>query len=350
MNLSQKSKILLERYLLAIERKLPIQGRKELHQELEANLMDTLEDTFDSQESITVDQLESALRQFGSPRSVARSYRPSQSLIGPQHNAMCNFIVSFVVPIILAIVLFSTLLSFVISGGENPFWEFWKLIGVLWNVGVGIIGTTAIIFMILTRFFPEVNEEINLEFLNNEKNDWNINDLPEPVRLEDKIQIWEPIAGIVFYTLLLVVFAFLFDQLIGFWWCANEEWRMVPLFTEAFKAFLPMMIIGIGLNINLNGIQLHQGKQSLFTRWFEVLINGYEITIIGMMLNAGPLIEINQTLALARGFPVDGIEAISMVFQNNHFHYFLIFLIVVISINLINKAIKAGKLTAEHVK
>ena len=350
MKLSQKSQVLLERYLLAIERKLPIQGRKELHQEIEANLMDTLEDTLNLQEAITIDQLESALRQFGSPKSVARSYRPSQTLIGPQHNAIFNFIVSFVVPIVLVVVFFSTLLSFVISGGENPFWEFWKLIGVLWNVGVGIIGTTAIVFMVLTRFFPEVNEEINLDFLDNEKNDWDINDLPELVQLEDKIQIWEPIAGIVFHTLLLVVFAFLFDQLIGFWWNTEEEWRMVPLFTEAFKAFLPMMAIGMGLNIVLNGIQLHQGKQSLFTRWFEVLINGYEISIIGMMLNAGTLMEINQPLALERGFPLDSIEDISLVFQNNHFHYFLIFLIVVITIDLVKNVIKAGKLTAEQVK
>ena len=350
MNLSQKSKVLLTRYLLAIERKLPVQGRKELHQEIEANLMDTLEDSLDSQEVITVDQLESALRQFGSPKSVARSYRPSQSLIGPQHNAIFNFIVSSVVPVVLAVVFFSTLLSFVIGGAENPFQEFWKLIGNLWDVGVGIIGTTAIVFMILTRFFPEVNEEINLDFLDNEKIDWDINDLPELVRLEDKIQIWEPIAGIVFQTLLLVVIAFLFDQLIGFWWLAEEEWRMVPLFTEAFKAFLPMMAVGIGLNIILNGIQLYQRKQSLLTRWFEVLINGYEISIICMMLNAGTLMEVNQSLALERGFPLDSIEDISMLFQNNHFHYFLIFLIVVISIDLITKAIKAGKLTAEHVK
>lgn len=350
MNLSQKSKTLLERYLLAIERKLPIQGRKELHQEIEANLMDTLEDTLDSQEAITVDQLESALRQFGSPKSVARSYRPSHPLIGLQHNAIFNFVVSIIVPIVLAVVFFCDLLSIVISGGENPFREFWILIGDLWEIAADIIGTTAIILMILTRFFPEVNEEINLDFLNNEKNDWDINDLPELVKLEDKIQIWEPIAGIVFHTLLLVVFAFPFDQLIGFWWFADEEWQMVPLFTEAFKAFLPMMAVGIGLNIILNGIQLHQRKQSLLTRWFEVLINGYEISIIGMMLNAGTLMEVNQSLALERGFPLDSIEDISLVFQNNHFHYFLIFLIVVISIDLITKAIKAVKLTVEHVK
>ena len=182
MKLSEKSQILLERYLLAVERRLPLQGRKDMIAEIEANFLDKLEDTFSPEDVLTDSQLEAELRKFGSPKSVAASYRLTDNLIGPQHNAIFNLIVTLVVPIVVAVVFFSGLLSFVVSGGETPFWSFWGLIGTMWQTAVGIIGTAAIIFMVLTRFYPHVNEKINLEFMDDQKNEWKVSELPEPVK------------------------------------------------------------------------------------------------------------------------------------------------------------------------
>ena len=122
---------------------------------------------------------------------------------------------------------------------------------------------------------------------------------------------------------------------------------MVSVFTDAIKAFIPMICIKIGLDIVLYGIQLYQHRHSLLSRWFEVLIKGFEITIVGLMLNAGTLITFNGSIAIENGLPLEGVEGLNKLFQYNGLHWFLVFLVVVLGIDLVKKTVQAVRKTVE---
>jgi hypothetical protein len=338
MKLSEKSQNLLERYLLAVERRLPLQGRKDMVAEIRANLMDTLEDHFAPEEVLTEDRLEEELRKMGSPRSVAAAYFSSDALIGPQHNSIFRTIVVYLTPIVVAVVFFAGLLSFALSGGKSPFWSVSELFGNAWQVAVSIIGTAAIVFMILTRFFPKVNQTKVLEFLDEEQKNWKVSELPELVAENDKVHLWEPTVGIIFGFFGLAFWIFLFNNLAGFWWLVDDQWHMVPIFTEAFKAFIPWFIVNTSLNILLNAWFVYKAQRDTWARIFEMIIKVSEIALVATMLNAGTLLKFDATLAQANGFPAEGIEGIQTLFQFDFVRWTLIFLLVVMSIDLLKNA------------
>ncbi len=343
MKLSEKSQILVERYLLAVERRLPLQGRKDMIAEIRSNLMDTLEDQYPADTVLSEEKIEEELRKLGSPKAVASAYFTSDALIAPQYNTIFRLVVTRLAPIVVAAVLFAGLLSFALSGGESPFWNVWELIGTGWNVAVGIIGTFAIILMVLTRFFPHLTPSKEVDFLEDEGKNWKVSELPELVVEQDKVHFWELVAGISFGVLALVFWLFLFDELAGIWWLVNDKWYMVPIFTDAFKAFIPWIAVNTGLDLLVNVIMMSQGRRGILARLLEIGIKVSEITLVANMLNAGALVKFDSSLALAKGFPPEGIHGLQILFQYNFVHWFLIFLVVVFSIDLIKKIVELAK-------
>lgn len=340
MKLSEKSQVLLERYLLAVERRLPWQGRKDMVAEIRANLMDKLEDHYAPEEILTEDRLEEELRKMGSPSSVASSYFGSDALIGPQHNLAFRMIVQYVVPIVAGAMVIAGIVSFVVSGGKSPFWSIWELLGNIWQTSVGIIGTAAIILMILTRFFPQVNNETKaLEILEEKRKNWAVSDLPELVAERDKVRLWEPTLGALFGFLGLVFWIFFFDKWAGLWWLVDEQWYMVPVFTEAFRSFIPWIAVNVGLNILLNMWLIYKAHYDVIARIFGMVIKVSEIALVSAMLKAGKLLAFDVNKAKAAGFPAEGIEGLQTLFQFDFVRWFLIFLLVVMSIDLIKNAV-----------
>ncbi len=337
MRLSEKSQTLLERYLLAVERRLPWQGRKDITAEIRANLMDTLEDRYPPEAVLDETMLEEELRKLGSPASVASGFRGTDALIAPQHNAIFRLIVTRLTPIVVAVVFFAGLLSFALSGGKSPFWSIWELFANAFQVAVGIIGTSAIVFMILTRFFPKVYEGKALDFMEEEEKAWKVSDLPELVNKEEKVELWELVLSVTFGTLGLVIFLFLFDEVVGFWWLSEDKWHMVPVFTDAFKTYIPWIAVNIGLDLVLTIILFQTRRKTILTRVFEIGIKVSELALTAALLGAGTLIAFDAGLALQQGFPSEAITGIQMLLQNNFVRWFLIFLVVVLSIDLIKK-------------
>lgn len=344
MKLSDKSEILLQRYLLAVERRLPWTGRKDMIAEIKSNLMDTLEDHYPPEEVLSEDKLEEELRKLGSPASVASSYYTSDALIGPQHNIVFRLIVQILVPVVVGAVTLAGIISFIVSGGKSPFWNLWELIGNAWQVAVSIIGTAAVILMILTRFFPQVNNEDKaLEILEEKRKDWRISDLPEIVKTQDKVAIWEPILSIVFGFIALGFWLFLFDDWGGLWWLTGEQWHMVPIFTQAFITFIPWIVVNTGLTILLNIILAIQGRRTILSRVFDILIKISELSLVAVMLKAGKLVSLDTQAAVTEGLPVEAVEGIQLLLNNNFVHWFLVFLVVVLSIDLLKKLIELVK-------
>jgi hypothetical protein len=261
-----------------------------------------------------------------------------------------RLIVMYITPVVVSVVFFAGLLSFIISGGESPFWSIWELISTAWQVAVGIIGTSAIVFMILTRYFPQVNQDANLEFLMDDVRTWKVSDLPELVEKQDKIKLWEPIVGIIFGAIWLVLLLFFFDKVAGMWWLSDDKWHMVPIFTDTFKAFIPWIAVNTGLDILVNVLLVYQQRQGIASRAVAIVIKLSEIALIAAMLRAGNLINFDASLAIANGFPAEAVTGIETLFAFNFVHWFLIFLLVVLSIDLIKKCVELGKAVLQKTR
>ena len=130
MNLSEKSQVLLDRYMLAVERRLPLQGRKDMIAEIRSNLMDTLEDHYSPKEVLSESMMEEELRKLGSPRSVAAAYFPTDALIGPQHNTIFRLVVIYLMPIVVSVVFFAGSTVIHNQRWRKPLLEH---LGVVWN-------------------------------------------------------------------------------------------------------------------------------------------------------------------------------------------------------------------------
>lgn len=348
MKLTESSETLLSRYLLAVERHLPYQGRKDMITEIKSNLMDTLEDHYPADESIEEVRLEAELRKLGSPRTVAAPYFPSDALIAPQYNTIFRLVVTRLMPIVVAAVVFAGLLSFALSRGENPFWSLWELVGTGWQVGVGLIGTAAVILMVLSRFFPQVHPNKEWDALEEDKESWKVSDLPELVSAQDKVQVWELAMGIFFGLVALIIWLFLFDKVAGIWWRVGGQWRMTPIFTEAFKNFIPWIAINAGLGVIAYLVMLWKRRRSIGSRLIEIGTGISDISLVSAMLGAGTLVSLDKGIALSMGFPAEALDVLQNLLAHNAVHWIMVAILVALSIDLLANIVNLVKRVLER--
>ena len=76
---------LIELYLEEIRRQLPSRNRDDILKEIQSTLMDTIEDRNPNPGSTPdEDTVKAVLKEFGSPREVARQYGAKNYLVGPR--------------------------------------------------------------------------------------------------------------------------------------------------------------------------------------------------------------------------------------------------------------------------
>lgn len=346
MKLTPKAQELLKRYLLAVERRLPLQGRKELIKEIESDLMDRIEDQLgdDAPETLDEHQLEAQLRLIGSPAEVANTFAPTQPLIGQQHDYIFRIIVTILVPIVMGAILLAGMVSLAVSGGANPLQSLLSTFNAMWSAAIGITGTAAIVFMVLTRFFPEVNqnaEAVKAEF-ETEGKVWKVSDLPEPVEADQHIHLWEPLVAIVLGTFFLAMVVTLFNRYAGLWFI-NEagDWVMLDVLTDAVKAMVPWWALSIALGIGYQGLLLYQRRRSLLARWYEIGTKIVDIVILGKFISIPQYLTFDSADALARGMSADAVRGFeTLVSYQFMIRYGLMFILAIVVITLIVDVVK----------
>ena len=278
---------LIDRYVAEVGRRLPlVRGREDIEKELRSTLEDMLEDRAQkagrpADEAMEID----LLKEYGAPDKVATTYNPHPYLIGPR---MFPFFT-----MILKIVLFALTIAFVVITGikianlapgmAGP--EFAKAIGEglagIVSAAFGAFGNIVLVFAILERFVPAS------EFKMNEEKEWDPASLtkePEP----NDVKPLEPILAIVFTFIVLSIFNFN-HQWIGFYIFSGDTWTVIPILTDAFFRWLPLINIAWVAEILLNGMLLRAGRWGLSTRLVSIGIKIFQI-VIGYLLFTGPSI------------------------------------------------------------
>ena len=277
---------LIDRYVAEVGRRLPlVRGREDIEKELRSTLEDMLEDRAQksgrpADEAMEID----LLKEYGAPDKVAATYNPHPYLVGPR---MFPFFI-----MILKLVLFGVTIGLTVVTGIQIFTqtpltgsEFVGLIGEgisrIISTAIASFGYIVLAFAIIERFVPAE------DFKMDEEKEWDPASLmkePEP----SAVKPYEPILAIVFTIIVLIIFNFN-RQLVGIYSFPGDKWTVIPILTDAFFRWLPLINIAWVAEILLNGMLLRAGRWDLSTRLVSIGIKIFQI-VIGYLLFTGPSI------------------------------------------------------------
>jgi hypothetical protein len=293
---------LIDRYIAEVGKRLPfMKGRTDIEKELRSTLEDMLEDRAQkagrpADEAMEID----LLKEYGAPDQVAATYDPHPYLIGPR---LFPFFTK-----ILKIVLFAITIAFIVTTGIEIATLAPTITGVVFAKAIGhglanilsaavsAFGNIVLIFAIIERFVP------SREFKVDEDQDWDPASLikePEP----NDVKSWESILAIVFIFIALSIFNFN-SQLIGIYIFSGEHWVAIPVLSEAFFRWLPLMNIAWVAEMILHGMLLRSGRWDLPTRLLSIGIKIFQV-VIGYLLLIGPSIFAVTSESLKAGGILD---------------------------------------------
>lgn len=302
---------LIDRYVAEVGRHLLlVKGRKDIENELRSTLEDMLEERAKAagKPADEAMQLE-ILKEYGEPSKVAETYNPNPYLIGPR---MFPFFM-FTLKIVLAAVAFGLTVATVVQVVSAPPMSSMELLSIIGkgllniiSAWIGAFGNIALIFTLIERYAPAS------EFKVGEGKEWDpaaLKKEPEPT----EIKLWEPILAIVMTFIALSIFNFN-PQVIGIYYLDKTEWHVLPILSDAFFRWLPLMNIAWVAEIILNGMLLRSGKWTTSTRLVSVGIKLFQIFILAMLIS-GPSILAFTPESLKTGGITDpnAIEVLSQL-------------------------------------
>ncbi len=220
MNITKEARYLLDRYMLAFTRKIPISSRKDIVTELRSSIYDTLEGSY-GDTLIEEPQMESLLNDLGAPGALAGSYNQDQRLIGSDIFPFFRMVVLIVWTVLSVIALIQIGMALTMGDPKGILMQFAQLFSSL----TSSLGAMVIAFYLLQRFGKHIdwNKEIY--------EDWTIRDLPEIDRREP-IKRWEQIVTICF-TIIFIAVVNLFAHRIGIYYSIGEGYQFIPILKEA---------------------------------------------------------------------------------------------------------------------
>jgi hypothetical protein len=288
---------LIDLYVAEVGKRLPIKGRGDIEAELRSTLEDMLEDCSrkagrPADESMTLDML----REYGPPDKVAATYNTHLYLIGPR---MFPFFAK-VLKIVLSVLITVLLVMLGIRLGSEPMAapELAKalgegLLGIL-NAALQAFGNVVLVFAILERVAP--TSEFNMD---EGKDTWDPASLKATVE-PDTIKPWEPIVTILFTLAALVLFNG-YPQLIGLHFLNEGTWTSVPVLTDAFFRWMPLINLLWVLQVGLNVVLFRQGRWQPATRWASMALDAAGIVIAYMLLVGPPIVAISAQDLVSTG-------------------------------------------------
>jgi hypothetical protein len=263
---------LIDKYIAEVGKYLPRKNRADIEAEIRSTLEDMLDErkpTEGPADEATVMEL---LKEYGSPREVAATYKTHQYLIGPRLFPIFETVLRIVFAVVAGASLIGLGVGLTKTGLTGT--AFVSIIGQ-WFGGLisGLIaafGNVALIFAIIER--TQVANKFEKEF-----KEWDPKELkqePDP----DQIDLPDHIATIIFTALALVVFN-LYPNLLSIRYSSGGTWVTWPILTEAFFHFLPWINMMGLLQIIFNGFMLGQRDWTPVTRSLSIVMD-----IAGMIL------------------------------------------------------------------
>jgi hypothetical protein len=244
MNKQDMGVELVNRYVYAVIQKLPVKQRADIEKELRGLIEDLLDERVQG-ERVTDRDTEAVLLVLGKPGDLAAKYKGHKRyLISPE---MFDIYLA-VLKIVLISISIGLSAVFVIKLIVDPMLvaqSFGQYVASLITAAAQGFAWVTLGFA-LTEYAGVKKSKLGLET----RKEWKPADLPEIPDPKNQIKPIEPISGIIFSVLILVVFTFSVDLLGVYSFHEGEAATIVPFFHEdVFLQYLPLMwaVLSIGI-------------------------------------------------------------------------------------------------------
>ena len=324
MKLTQDAQYLLDRYMLAFSRRLPLRQRKEVAEELRASLLDEIEARCGTDE-IPEEQVRSLLAEFGAPGRLASSYAKEQFLIGPRVFPLFRMVLFIVMIVVSAVGIINIGISL----------SSWDFVGILQDL-LGLIASlmTALGFMVVA--FHIVERTASKTDWNEELYDgWKVEDLPE-IETRAPVKLWEQVIAIA-GSLILILGLNLFGERIGGCRTVGETCILIPVLKDGFFALLPFLSLRWGLSIVLAVLLIWKRRELPGHSIFAIILSCLDIAIGIVFLRGG--VDTFFALDDLAGTPLEPVLGVFRIM----FYGLIIFLMVMTIIEIVKKIIELFK-------
>ena len=259
---------LIDRYIYDVVRRLDKNQRDDIEKELRSLVDDMLKERSNNPDG---NDIKEVLTSLGKPSVLADSYRDKKKyLIGPEYYD--KFIM--ISKIVASAVLFATVLAYVIDFIVHPSGDFTDVfstfIGSIITAVLQSVGFVALIFIIIERKGKDIKFE---------QQKWSVEDLPQIPKDSIKIKRADPIVGIIFSMVFLVII----NTSISFFsiYITTDHLNVIPIFNESvFKSYLLLFNIMIVLGIIKDISKFLAGKYTMMISLMILIIDIITMIII----------------------------------------------------------------------
>lgn len=234
---------LVRKYVYAVTQKLPAQQRADIEKELTGLIEDMLDERTQGgpvQES----DVEEVLFELGDPSALANKYRGKERyLISPeQFDTYLS-----VLKIVLVSVAIAISVGFVVEifmGPVNIAKLIAEYLASLLSVSIQGLAWVTIVFALL-----ELRGNRDADNKSSTKKTWKPSDLPSVPDPKTMIKPTEPILGIIFSIVFLVLFTYMLN-LVGVHLFKDGQSTVIPVFNEeVFRKYIPLIWVLTAIGI-----------------------------------------------------------------------------------------------------
>jgi hypothetical protein len=270
-----------------VRQHLPPKNREDIVKEIRSTLMDMLEDHNPNPGSAPDDATISAvLKEFGSPRQVARQYGAQNYLIGPRLFP----IYEMVLRIILIVVAGANVLGLIVSVISQSGFE-GSLAGAIFEIVGGLFSSMFAAFGGVTLIFAVIGHALPDEFDVNFEEEWQPEDL---LKHEDdeQVKIAELAIEITVSIIYIALINFFLDKIAIYSLGANG-WQSLPIFNENFLRYVPWITAYVIFDIILDLFLIRKGYWSKTLVGLKALTNIFKIAVNFAIITGPAVITID---------------------------------------------------------
>lgn len=273
---------LIDRYIYAVTRRLPLNQREDIEKELRGLIEDMLAGRSGGV-GPTKRDIEAVLIELGEPSLLADKYRGTKRfLIGPE--VFDQYLL--VLKIVMAALAFGLTVALAIGYAVNPPQSLLEAVGRYFAT---LLAAAAQGFAWVTAFFA-MFEYFGVEISKPSRGHrWVPAQLPKIPEKNVVIKPVEPIVGIVFTVLAIILFNFA-HHLIGIYFTGEGAGLVViPLFSsEGFRQILPFFNLLFAIGLVKDSAKLVLGKWTPGLGGINAVLNGVSlVVVIAILTNTG---------------------------------------------------------------
>ncbi|MGE5495979.1 MAG: HAAS signaling domain-containing protein [Burkholderiales bacterium] len=188
---------LIDRYVYAVTKRLPQAQREDIEKELRG-LIDDMLIARTNGAPPSKEDAEAVLKELGRPSALAAKYRgEEQHLIGPEYFDIYMMVMKVITIVAASATALAMIIGFIATPPINVFEAFGKFLSGVISAAINAFAVVTIVFAVIERFAKH-------ETLKGE--DWKPSDLPPVPAAKAVIHKSEPIVGLVFAVLAIIIF------------------------------------------------------------------------------------------------------------------------------------------------